>query len=260
MLAAYDAVDKLGSLVVRLILQPFEESAAIYFSINLKRVENSTNTIPVGVANTFLLLIRVIFTFGILVFIYGSSYASLAAELYGGRRFIENQGDMLLFYYSIYLPVIAVNGLSECFTVAMLDAQKLFSHSLFFTICVCIHIPLSFFSCEFFGAKGFIFANIMNSLFRICYNWRYINAALTKCLLKTSQIYSRLIPSFHFLLMSLFSWIITFFMPLILFAEPNGFSSKIIHAFIGILMLAPIAYAFYRNDHEEWSKMAIKIK
>lgn len=96
--AAYDAVDKLGSLVVRLVLQPFEESAAIYFGTNLKRTEDSSNNntaIPDEVANVFLILTRLILTFGILAFTYGSSYARFAAELYGGRRFIESQG----FYF-----------------------------------------------------------------------------------------------------------------------------------------------------------------
>lgn len=121
-------------------------------------------------------------------------------------------GDVLLSYYSIYFPVIAVNGLSECFTVAMLSAQKveflskknsdngqfqLFTHALFFTCTVFVHIPLSYFCCILFGAKGFIFANTLNSLFRILYNWRYIRAAIGNTHGTAGSIYSRLIPSIH---------------------------------------------------------------
>jgi len=71
-------------------LQPFEESAAIYFSLNLKR---ETKNVPDEVAHTFLLATRVIVTFSLFILAFGSCYAKLVAQLYGGALFIENQGS-----------------------------------------------------------------------------------------------------------------------------------------------------------------------
>nr|CAD2202858.1 unnamed protein product [Meloidogyne enterolobii] len=126
--AVYDAVDRLASLFVRLILQPFEESASIYFSINLKREEENEENkkLPKNVLETFLIFTKLIFIFGLIIFPFGFSYARLAAFLYGGKLFMENNADQLLSLYSIYLPIIAVNGLFECFVFAQLNAKKVF--------------------------------------------------------------------------------------------------------------------------------------
>ncbi|KAF7639933.1 RFT1-like protein, partial [Meloidogyne graminicola] len=129
--AVYDAVDRLASLFVRLILQPFEESASIYFSINLKRIEekeenNLKNKLPKNVLETFLIFTKLILIFGLIIFPYGFAYSKLAAFLYGGSLFEENKAHHLLSLYSIYLPIIAINGLSECFVFAQLNSEKFF--------------------------------------------------------------------------------------------------------------------------------------
>lgn len=122
-------------MAVRLILQPLEESSAIYFGINLKRGEGSK--VPAQVLDTFLLLFRLIATIGMFLLAYGSTYSKLVAFLYGGEIFLQNHGnnnleiifcdylaDQLLFWYSLYLPIIAVNGLTECFAMAMFDSKQ----------------------------------------------------------------------------------------------------------------------------------------
>jgi hypothetical protein len=73
-------------------LQPLEESAAIYFSIHLKR---GNYDVPTEIIHTFLLLIRFILSFGLVILVFGSSYATLAASIYGGTTFIENKGHFL---------------------------------------------------------------------------------------------------------------------------------------------------------------------
>lgn len=55
---------------------------------------------------------------------------------------------------------------------------QLFSHALFFSISVVVHLTLSYVFCAFFNAIGFILANIVNYLIRICFNWWFIRDAL----------------------------------------------------------------------------------
>uniref|UniRef100_A0A915PFL5 Protein RFT1 homolog n=1 Tax=Meloidogyne floridensis TaxID=298350 RepID=A0A915PFL5_9BILA len=180
--AVYDAVDRLASLFVRLILQPFEESASIYFSINLKREEENEENkkLPKNVLETFLIFTKLIFIFGLIIFPFGFSYARLAAFLYGGKLFMENNADQLLSLYSIYLPIIAVNGLFECFVFAQLNAKKVLLHAKFFSFSVFVHLFLNYFLSNYLGVKGFIIANILNYLARIWFNWRFICVAVKK--------------------------------------------------------------------------------
>ena len=91
----------MASLFVRLILQPFEEAASIYFSINLKRQneENKNEKLPKNVLETFLVFTKLILIFGLIIFPFGFAYARLAAFLYGGALFMENNG----FFKFIFL-------------------------------------------------------------------------------------------------------------------------------------------------------------
>ncbi|KAL7078660.1 hypothetical protein ACQ4LE_002533 [Meloidogyne hapla] len=256
--AVYDAVDRLASLFVRLILQPFEESASIYFSINLKRQneENKINKLPKNVLETFLIFTKLILIFGLIIPPFGFSYARLAAFLYGGKLFMENNADQLLSLYSIYLPIIAVNGLFECFVFAQLDAEKVLLHAKFFSFSVFVHLLLNYFLCNYFGVKGFIIANILNYLLRILFNWRFINVAIQER--KKEKIW-KMLPSKN-LLMAVFTvWIVLFTSSYFFYWQMN-IPSQSIHVFIGCLMIFLIGYIFIKNDFMDFKKINSKEK
>nr|CAD2195549.1 unnamed protein product [Meloidogyne enterolobii] len=254
--AVYDAVDRLASLFVRLILQPFEESASIYFSINLKREEENEENkkLPKNVLETFLIFTKLIFIFGLIIFPFGFSYARLAAFLYGGKLFMENNADQLLSLYSIYLPIIAVNGLFECFVFAQLNAKKVLLHAKFFSFSVFVHLFLNYFLSNYLGVKGFIIANILNYLARIWFNWRFICVAVKK-----GDKWMKMLPSKNLLMTLLTAWIALFTSSYFFYWQIT-FSSQFTHVFVGCLMLLLIGFVYVKNDFVEFEMFNLKEK
>lgn len=49
-LAVFDAVDRLGSLVARIVFAPLEHSAYLYFSANLRRTTSAKDLIVVSLS------------------------------------------------------------------------------------------------------------------------------------------------------------------------------------------------------------------
>lgn len=77
-----------------------------------------------GGALAALLRLMVIVGTGALVF--GMSYAFLALKLYGGRALVL--GDVapsLLRTYCVYVPLLALNGVSEAFLFATLSQREI---------------------------------------------------------------------------------------------------------------------------------------
>nr|CAD2157027.1 unnamed protein product [Meloidogyne enterolobii] len=227
--AVYDAVDRLASLFVRLILQPFEESASIYFSINLKREENEENKkLPKNVLETFLIFTKLIFIFGLIIF-------PLVFLMLDWLLF----SDQLLSLYSIYLPIIAVNGFTSC---------KIFSFSVF------VHLFLNYFLSNYLGVKGFIIANILNYLARIWFNWRFICVAVKK-----GEKWRKMLPSKNLLLALLTAWIVLFTSSFVFYWQMT-FLSQFTHVFVGCLMLLLIGFVYVKNDFVEFKMFNLKEK
>uniref|UniRef100_A0A914I3Y0 Protein RFT1 homolog n=1 Tax=Globodera rostochiensis TaxID=31243 RepID=A0A914I3Y0_GLORO len=279
MQAVYDAVERLGSLAVRLVLQPFEESASIYFGTQIRRaVDNNGDggggggghspasgngemntsekipTVPRPICEEFVLLTRHIVTFGLVVLAFGSSFCWLAAFLYGGRLFIDNGADDLLFWYSIYLPVIAVNGISECFVVATLSVSQVLLHARFFFLSVCVHLPLSYALCFMTGARGFVMANLAAYSLRVAFNWRFIHRTLGAAQFGHGpNVYRQLVPGKKFILLLLLSWLIVSVSHNFL-GQTLTFLSQVGHLFIGASMFCLTAFAFFAWEHKTPTK------
>ncbi|VDO62395.1 unnamed protein product [Heligmosomoides polygyrus] len=122
--AVYDAVEKVGSLVARIVLAPLEEMCFAYFSNtfnqNSKVFNKSTDTHESLVQN-FSIVLHVACVTGLVVSIFGVPYSPLAVFIYGGHLLYDNGGGTLLSLYCVYLSVLAVNGITECFAMATMS-------------------------------------------------------------------------------------------------------------------------------------------
>ncbi|KHJ92801.1 Rft protein [Oesophagostomum dentatum] len=179
--AVYDAVEKVGSLVARIVLTPLEEMCFAYFSNNINKnskvFTKSTDSHDSLVEN-FSVTLHVASVVGIVVSVFGIPYSPLAVFLYGGHLLYDNGGAVLLSLYCIYLSVMAVNGITECFAMASMSNAQVFSHGGFLFISAIAHLVLSFVLCSYLTASGFIIANAVNMIFRIGYSWRHIKSFL----------------------------------------------------------------------------------
>lgn len=101
-LAVYDAIDRLGSLVVRIILRPLEESCAVYFSSHFKR--NQTSILPAKLVDLLMALIRLLLTLGLVIWVFSIPYSKLAVAIYGGRwlwGFLKVLADLHIFNFQV---------------------------------------------------------------------------------------------------------------------------------------------------------------
>jgi len=174
----YDVINNLGSLAARIIFMPIEESYHVFFSQMLTRgkvAREQENDGNVDVVATNLgIVLKGVSTVGLVVLVFGYSYSYLLLQLYGGSMLTENQGPTLLRTYCLYVLVIAVNGITECFMFAVMDEQEISKYNYKMVVFSLIFTLASLLFTSYLGAVGFILANCLNMLLRIVASTRYI--------------------------------------------------------------------------------------
>ncbi|XP_034854318.1 protein RFT1 homolog [Mirounga leonina] len=176
----YDVVNNLGSLVARLIFQPIEESFYIFFAKVLERGKDATlqkqEDIAVAAAVLESLLKLALLT-GLTITIFGFAYSQLALDIYGGAMLSSGSGPVLLRSYCLYVLLLAVNGVTECFTFAAMSKEEVDRYNFTMLALSSSFLVLSYLLTRWCGSVGFILANCFNMGIRItqslCFIHRY---------------------------------------------------------------------------------------
>ena len=99
----------------------------MFFASTLYRGEEAArqrpDSIPL-VANTLSMLIKLVILVALVILCFGYSYSHLALDVYGGRMLSEGGGVTLLRWYCVYVLLLAVNGVTECFVFAAMSQQQ----------------------------------------------------------------------------------------------------------------------------------------
>ena len=123
----YDTINNLGSLVARFVFLPIEESFYIYFASTLYRgvpiEKQPPKSIPV-IANALSMIIKTVLMIGVTVLVFGYSFSHLALDIYGGSMLVEGGGAYLLRWYCVYVLILALNGVTECFVFAIMSEHE----------------------------------------------------------------------------------------------------------------------------------------
>ena len=69
--------------------------------------------------------------------------------------------------YCLYVLVIAINGITECFMFAAMDEAEISRYNYMMVSFSVVFTAASLFFTSTFGAVGFILANCLNMLLRI---------------------------------------------------------------------------------------------
>uniref|UniRef100_A0AC34QA76 Protein RFT1 homolog n=1 Tax=Panagrolaimus sp. JU765 TaxID=591449 RepID=A0AC34QA76_9BILA len=247
MQGVYDIIERLGSLVTRLVLAPLEESAFIYFSSNLNRtgsnVKHSNKTWK-KVTDTYFNVLKVVIMLGLVLLVFGIPYSSLAVRIYGGSVLVENNGHQMLDLYLLYLLVMAINGITECFAFATMGSREIFHHGSFLLVSSIVHFTLNVVLSRYIGVFGFIVANIVNSVLRIVYNGRYI--------LKLSQTkfpVSFIFPSIGLTVIFLMDIVVLAIASIIFGSEATDLVHIGAHVAIGgVFFLGTMRYMYYNEQ------------
>ncbi|XP_023378065.1 protein RFT1 homolog isoform X1 [Pteropus vampyrus] len=196
----YDIVNNLGSLVARLIFQPIEESFYIFFAKVLEREKDATlqKQEDIAVAAAVLeSLLKLALLAGLTITIFGFAYSQLALDIYGGAMlssgsvakkylfvwmahslFILSPADIspvLLRSYCLYVLLLAVNGVTECFTFAAMSKEQVDRYNFTMLALSSSFLVLSYLLTHWYGSLGFILANCFNMGIRITQSLCFIH-------------------------------------------------------------------------------------
>ncbi|GBF96551.1 hypothetical protein Rsub_09134 [Raphidocelis subcapitata] len=165
----YGLVANLGSLVVRLLLQPFEEAAFAAFS----RAGTRAASDPAErrrLARALALLSRAVALVGLLAAAFGPAYSYSLLRLAYGPKWSETEAPAVLGAYSGYVLLLAVNGITEAFVHAVLDAAALQRANAALVALGASHVAASLLLVSAGGAAGLVAADALNMALRIAYS------------------------------------------------------------------------------------------
>ncbi|GER57061.1 oligosaccharide translocation protein rft1, partial [Striga asiatica] len=105
--AVYGLVDKLGSLVVRLVFLPFEESSYATFA---RSASGDYKEKKRNLARSLTDALKLVLLIGLVVIAFGPSYSYSLIRLLYGRKWSDGEASTALQCYCLYVIVLAMNG------------------------------------------------------------------------------------------------------------------------------------------------------
>lgn len=247
--AAYGLVDKLGSLVVRIVFLPFEESSYNTFA----RLAGETPRNVSNLEGSLLGALKLVMLIGLVIISFGPSYSYTVLKLLYGERHSDREASTLLRYYCIYIISLAINGTSESFLHAVANENQLNQSNNMLLLFSVIYIILNVALIKSAGAAGLIAANSINMVLRITYSATFI-----KNYFEGSFSFTRCVPAGWGIL--LISGLTTVFSERV-FLDRKRFKQTVpIHIAIGIMCLSISALEIYRGEKEFLSQIIKTLK
>ena len=70
------------------------------------------------------MLLKFVLHVALAILCFGYSYSFLALDIYGGSLLSDGEGPTLLRWYCVYVFMLAVNGVTECFVFAAMSQSQ----------------------------------------------------------------------------------------------------------------------------------------
>lgn len=177
--ATYDVVNNLGSLAARFVFRPIEDSSYFYFTQMVSRElplhKQDQNKIQES-CTVLSQVCKTVSSIGLIVLVFGQSYAHTLLLLYGGEAFIAGGlPEQLLKSHCLAIVLLAINGVTECYTFATMTSAQLNSYNYLMVFFSISFLFLSYALTYVFGPVGFIISNCINMIARIMHSIHFIN-------------------------------------------------------------------------------------
>jgi oligosaccharide translocation protein RFT1 len=186
----YALANNYGSLLARLLFQPVEESSRNYFSKLLSTTaagneDAKDNAAPgqavkanVIQARTDLQsLFKSYILLSILVVSLGPFGAPLLVQIIAGKAWAQSGAGDVLAQYCLYIPLLAMNGISEAFVSSVATKGEVHRQSVWmgaFSVMFGV-AGFVFLRLLGLGAVGLVYANGINMACRILWSSRFIS-------------------------------------------------------------------------------------
>ncbi|EXC13931.1 Protein RFT1-like protein [Morus notabilis] len=242
--AVYGLVEKLGSLVVRMVFLPFEESSFAAFA-RCASENHLDKKRKLGTCLTEAL--KLVLLIGLVFMAFGPGYSYSLIRLLYGQKWSDGEASKALQYYCLYIIVLAMNGTSEAFLHAVADENQIKRSNDSLFVFSLIYLVMNITLIRSAGAVGLIVANSLNMILRILYSGLFI-----KRFFRDSRAFSfyKCMPSGWTVL--LFSGITTSISERIFLDRQNFWPTFAVHFSVGYRHERPFINKIIRfRDHSD---------
>jgi len=179
----YALASNYGGLIARLLLQPVEEVSRNHFGKALSAVNGIPSKEAILTCRDQLLrLLRVYVLLSICILAVGPTTAPLLLKAIAGSRWSSSGAGSVLSTYCYYIPLLAINGLTEAFVSSVATEPELHRQTIWMIGFSAAFTGAAFTSLQVLrlGAEGLVWANGANMLFRIIWSAAFIQTYLKR--------------------------------------------------------------------------------
>jgi oligosaccharide translocation protein RFT1 len=177
---AYALASNYGGLIARMLFQPIEESSRNLFAklcAPIKDGKQDKNQ-KAGIGEARALLQNILKLYGIITLItcsIGPTLAPILLRIVAGSKWADTGASAVLVVYCYYIPLLAINGVTEAFVAAVASNATLHTQSAFMGIFFAIFASATylFLGTMQLGASGLVYANCVNMALRITFNTNF---------------------------------------------------------------------------------------
>lgn len=178
----YALASNYGGLIARMLFQPIEESSRNYFGKQLSAIDGDPNKTQVQVASNHLhLLLRFYSLLSISAAVIGPTIAPVLLSIVAGSRWSSSGAGEVLGKYCYYIPLLAINGVTEAFISAVASRSELNRQSIWMVAFSIGFAAAGYMFLTVFemGAEGLVWANVINMAFRVLWSFVFIRKYLS---------------------------------------------------------------------------------
>jgi oligosaccharide translocation protein RFT1 len=180
---AYALASNYGGLIARMLFQPIEETSRNIFghlcNVDYKEGEREKSKTDLQNAKSLLQnILRLYNILGIVACAVGPTAAPILLKLVAGSRWSGTDATIVLVSYCYYIPLLAINGVTEGFVAATASNTTLNIQSALMGICFIAFAASTyvFMHVMELGASGLVYANCVNMALRIMFNSYFIKS------------------------------------------------------------------------------------
>ncbi len=176
----YALASNYGGLLARMLFQPIEESSRNLFakllSLDHPGRDKASNQSLQSARKILGDLLKLYLLLGVVASTLGPSNAPLLLRIVAGERWTASGAGEVLATYCYYIPLLALNGVTEAFVAAVATPAELNRQSIWmFAFSVGFAgAGYVFLRVLDWGAQGLVWANVVNMLLRIVWSSAFI--------------------------------------------------------------------------------------
>ena len=179
---AYALASNYGGLVARMLFQPIEEASRNLFAqlcaTPLTEKEKDKSSLKVSKQRAATLLqdiLRLYNIMSLLAFSVGPILAPMLLRILQ-PKWADTEASDVLAIYCYYIPLLAINGVTEAFVAATATNEDLYYQSMFMGAFFVGFAGSAYVFLRIMelGAMGLVWANAVNMALRILFNLRFV--------------------------------------------------------------------------------------